>query len=263
MAKRFQDQVVWITGAGSGIGRAMALRFAEEGASLALSGRREERLVEVAKELEAMGAKALPVRLDVCDEDAVHAAAQEIVDHFGQMDVAVANAGFGVAGRIEDLTADDWRRQFDVNVVGLTTTVRAALPFLRPQQGRIALLGSVMSTITFPKSGAYAASKYAVRAIGQTLSMELHGSGVSCTTIHPGFVESEIGQVDNDGVFHGDRKDPRPSKFMWTAERAAKVSVDAIARRKRDFVFTGHGKFAAFLGRHLPIANHWAGVRQK
>lgn len=255
----FENKIVWVTGGGSGIGKAMAMEFAKQGAKLVVSGRRKERLDEVVAAIGEERALALP--LDVTNEEAVHAAAKQIQEHFGGLDVAVANAGFGVAGRIEKLTADDWRRQFDVNVVGLTTTVRAALPLLRERGGRVALLGSVMSQLTVPGNGAYASSKYAVRAIGQTLSMELAGSGMSCTTLHPGFVESEIGQVDNGGVFDDSRKDPRPQRFMWTSARAAKVCVRAIASRKREFVFTGHGRVAAFLGRHFPGLNHLVGAR--
>ncbi|MFK7998704.1 MAG: SDR family NAD(P)-dependent oxidoreductase [Polyangiales bacterium] len=255
----FENKIVWVTGGGSGIGEAMATEFAKQGAKVVVSGRRKERLDAVVAKLGEERSLALP--LDVTDEEAVHAAAQAIKSHFGGLDVTVANAGFGVAGRIEKLSAEDWRRQFDVNVVGLTTTVRASLPLLRERSGRIALLGSVMSQLTVPGSGAYAASKYAVRAIGQTLSMELAGSGVSCTTIHPGFVESEIGQVDNGGVYDEGRKDPRPQRFMWTSARAAKVCVRAIASRKREFVFTGHGRVAAFLGRHFPGLNHLVGAR--
>jgi NAD(P)-dependent dehydrogenase (short-subunit alcohol dehydrogenase family) len=255
----FENKIVWVTGGGSGIGEAMAMEFANQGAKVAVSGRRKERLDSVVATIGPERSLALP--LDVTDEEAVHAAALKIQSHFGGLDVAVANAGYGVAGRIEKLTAEDWRRQFDVNVVGLTTTVRAALPLLRERGGRVALLGSVMSQLTMPGNGAYSSSKYAVRAIGQTLSMELAGSGVSCTTLHPGFVESEIGQVDNGGVFDEQRKDPRPQRFMWTSARAAKVCVQAISSRKREFVFTGHGRVAAFIGRHFPGLNHLVGAR--
>jgi len=107
-----------------------------------------------------------------------------------------------------------------------------------------------------PGAGPYHASKYALRAIGQTLAMELHGSGISVTTIHPGFVESEIAQVDNAGQFQADRDDKRPAGLMWTSERAARTMVDAVWKRKREFVFTAHGKVAAWLGRHTPSLVH-------
>lgn len=253
MKDRFKDQVVWITGASSGLGRAMARVFAEQGADLAVSARREDRLTEVVAEVEAMGKRCLSVPCDVTDEAQIAAAVQKITGRFGRLDVAVANAGFGVVGRIEELGAPEWRRQLDVNVVGLALTARYALPHLRQTGGRLALIGSVAAVLPSPNTGAYGASKAAVASIGQTLSAELHGSSVTCTTIHPGFVESDIARVDAQGVFHPDQEDPRPKRLMWPTERAARVMVDAIYRRKRSYVFTVHGKVANFIGRHLPF----------
>lgn len=255
-SQRFRDHVVWITGGGSGLGRALAVEFARQGADVAVSGRRADRLAEVVAAIEAEGRRGLAVACDVTDDDAVAAAVTTVVERFGKLDVAVANAGFAVAGKIEVLPIDAWRRQFETNVFGLVSTVRHALPALRATGGRMALVASVAGMLPTPKTGAYSASKYAVRAIGQTLAMELHGSGVSCTTIHPGFVASEIAQVDNDGRFDASRKDRRPHKLMWSAEAAAKVITRAIARRKREYTFTGHGKFGGFLGRHAPGLVH-------
>jgi len=263
MARRFEKQVVWITGGGSGIGRALAVAFADEGAAVAVSGRREERLEEVVQELEARGAKALAVRCDVTDEASVAEAVQKIVRTWGGLDVAVANAGFAVAGRIEKLSAADWRRQLDVNVIGAAMTARYAIPHLRERKGRLALVGSVAAMMPTPGVGAYSASKYAVRAIGQAVSVELHGSGVTCTTIHPGYIESEIAQVDNHGRFDPSRKDGRPKNLMWPADRAARVMVDAIAKRKLEYTFTGHGKLGAFAGRHMPALVHFGLTRAK
>jgi NAD(P)-dependent dehydrogenase (short-subunit alcohol dehydrogenase family) len=263
MAKRFENKVVWITGGGSGIGRALALAFANEGATVAVSGRREERLHEVVQELQSRGAKGLAVRCDVADEASVAEAVQKVVRTLGGLDVAVANAGFSVAGRIEKLSAADWRRQLDVNVIGAAMTARYAIPHLRERKGRLALIGSVSSMITTPGVGAYSASKYAVRAIGQALAIELHGSGVSCTTIHPGYIESEIAQVDNQGRYDPAREDRRPKNLLWPADRAARVMVNAIASRKREFTFTGHGKAAAFAGRHMPGVIHFGLTRNK
>lgn len=262
MALRFENQVVWITGAGSGIGRALALQLAEEGADIALSGRRLDRLEEVAAEIQAKGRKGIALLCDVTDEAQVQAACEKVVSAFGRLDVVVANAGFAVSGKFERLQLSDWRRQFDTNVMGVVATVSAALPHLKETQGRIVLVGSIMALMSASGSGAYAASKHAVRAIGATLAQELHGSGVSCTTIHPGYVESEIGQVDNRGTFHAHKSDRRPSKLMWTADRAAKVMARAISRRRREVVFTAHGKVGAFVGMHMPGVLHYALTRR-
>jgi NAD(P)-dependent dehydrogenase (short-subunit alcohol dehydrogenase family) len=263
MGQLFEDKVVWITGGGSGIGRSLALEFAREGAMVAVSGRRKDKLEEVVRDVEAVGGRAIGVTCNVTDEADVKRAADEVVTALGKLDVAVANAGFSVAGKIESLSAADWRRQLDTNVVGLAVTARHALPHLRKTAGRLVLVGSVASMVATPKVGAYSASKFAVRAIGQTLAAELHGSGVTCTTIHPGFVESEISQVDNDGNFRPEFQDRRPKNLMWSSEKAAQVMVRAIAKRKREYVFTGHGKIGAFLGRHMPGVVHFFVTRGK
>ena len=260
---RFEGKVVWITGGGSGIGRALALEMAREGADVAVSGRRLDKIECVANEIQALGRRGLAVAGDVADEASVAEAVEAVVRGLGGLDVAVANAGFGVSGPFEKITTDQWRRQMDVNVVGAATTVRLALPHLRERQGRVALIASVAGMTAIAGNSAYCASKFALRAMGLSLSQELHGSGVSCTNIHPGFVESEINQVDNSGAFHEDWEDRRPQKLMWSAEKAARAIVPAIAKRKREFVFTGHGKVGGFLGRHAPQLVHFAMTRGK
>ncbi|MEM9693423.1 MAG: SDR family oxidoreductase [Myxococcota bacterium] len=252
MARHWTNKAVWITGGGSGIGEALAVHFAREGASVAVSGRREGRLAEVAEAIEAAGGTSLAVPCDVTEEGQVEAAVAAVVEAFGGLDVAIANAGFSVMGRVEELTAEDWRRQFDVNVVGAALTAKYAISPLRLRKGRLGLIGSVSGYLAVPKLAPYTASKFALRALGMTLRTELAGSGVSCTTAHPGFVESEIAQVDNDGVHHPDRADKRPQRLMWPTDKAAKAIADALWARRGDYVFTGHGKVGAFLAQHVP-----------
>jgi short-subunit dehydrogenase len=134
----------------------------------------------------------------------------------------------------------------------LALTVKYALPYLKQNQGRIGLVGSVGAYLPSPNFGAYGASKAAVHSIGLTLQVELMGTGVSCTTIHPGFVVSEIARIDNDGLWHRERPDPRPAKLMWPTNKAAKVMVNAIMKRKRTYVFTTHGKVLVGLQRWFP-----------
>ncbi len=249
---KFKNKIVWITGASSGIGRALALEFARQGAIVAVTARRVELLKKLVIEIKAEGGNAKAFYCDILNDSSIQKCISDLISEYGKLDIAIANAGFGVVGKIEDLTEKDWQRQLNGNVVGLALTIKYALPELRKTQGRIVLMGSVSAFVPNPNVGAYGASKAAVHSIGETLQVELLGSGVTCTTIHPGFVVSEITRIDNDGSYHKDREDPRPSNLMWPTNRAAKVIVNAIAKRKKVFVFTGHGKIAVFLGKFLP-----------
>lgn len=244
---RFDGKVVWITGGGTGIGAACARRFAAEGATVAVSGRRADRLEEVAAEV---GGMAVPC--DVVDPEACRAAAARITEAHGGIDVVMANAGYGVVGRLADLPVSQFHRQFEVNVFGVLHTVQAALPSVIARQGRVVLVGSVAAFVPLKKNGAYVASKAAVRMLGETLTVELTGTGATCTTLVPGFVASEIHTVDNEGEVHPDRKDRRPAALIWSTERAAATMVDAVHRRKVTHVFTGHGKVIAALARISP-----------
>ncbi len=249
---KFGDCIVWITGGGSGIGRALALEFAREGASVAVSGRRAEKLTETVREIEGLGARAIAIPCNVTDESSITEAVRHVVEAFGAIDVVVANAGFSVMGRIEGLDLTYWKRQFDVNLFGLINTVRAALPELRRRRGRVVLIGSVAAFLVPPKGAVYSASKAAVRMVGEALSQELRGSGVSCTTVHPAYVETDIVRVDNDGRLHQGRKDPRPRWLVWKADKAAKKIVDASYRRRREVVISAYGKLAVGLSRFAP-----------
>ncbi len=238
------------------MGRALALELARRGADVAVSARRTDRLAEVVDEIDAIGRRGFAVACDVTNDTEVAAAVDAVLAHFGRLDVVVANAGFGVVGRLEDLSDADLRRQFDTNVFGAMSTARHALPALRRSRGRLALVNSVAGLLASPRSGAYTASKFALRAFGLTLAQELHGTGVSCTLLNPGFVATEIGQVDNGGGFDASRVDTRPQRMMWTAEAAARVMADAIDARRREYTFTVHGKIGAWLGQHMPGLVH-------
>ena len=250
--RRFDGQVSWVTGAGSGIGRSCAIALAERGSDVVLTGRRPGPLSLVADACRARGVRATVAIADVTQPSELQAAVDGAVREHGRLDIVLANAGCSVSGRISQLTTEEWRRQLEINVIGLASTVQVALPALHETGGRIGLVGSVMAFVGLPGNGAYAASKAAVRAIGDTLHLELVGSGVSCTTIHPGFVESDIARVDNTGTLHLARVDPRPKALMWSGEDAAAVMLDALHRRQRELIFTGHGRIATWLARHVP-----------
>ena len=169
----------------------------------------------------------------------------------GKLDVVVATAGFGVSGPLERLSLDDYRRQLETNVFGVLRTIYATLDDLKKTSGRLVLIGSVSGHVGVPGSSAYSMSKFAVHGLAASLGHELAPAGVSLTLISPGYVESEIAQVDNRGVYHPNaRRRPIPRLAVMSAERAARKIVAAVARRRRETVITGFGKLAVFLQRH-------------
>jgi len=256
MKQNYNGKSVWITGGGSGLGKAMALKYSDMGARVAVSGRRVDRLKETVRNIENQGGSGFAVPCDVGQEQQIASAIDQVINRFGSLDVAVANAAFPLKGEIETLEADDWRRQFEVNVIGAAMTAKHALPELRKTKGRLVLVGSGASMATVPMYGAYCASKYALRAIGQTLAMELHGSGVSCIVLYPGYMNTEFIQIDNNGHFNPNKKKV-VNRFMWSSEKSAKTCIRAIHKRKREFSFTPMGKIFCWFGAHMPGLFHF------
>jgi short-subunit dehydrogenase len=248
----FRGQVVFVTGASSGIGAALAREFARRGADVALAARRVDRLEALATELRAGGGKAAVLACDVTRDGDLERAIASTHQSLGVITVAVANAGFGVAGTVERLALDDYRRQFETNVFGVLRTVHATLADIKQTRGRVVIIGSVSGHVGTPGASAYAMSKFAVRGLAESLGHELARHGASVTLISPGFVESEIRRVDNRGVLHPEASGSRPRRFRMRTDRAAREIVNAVARRRAEAVITTHGKVAVFFHRHAP-----------
>jgi len=254
---RLADKVVLVTGASSGIGHALAHEFARRGAAVALLARRVERLDALAAELGASGHRAIAIPCDVTRDGDLERAVGRVVAEFGRLDIAVANAGFSVAGRLADLGLDDYRRQFETNVFGLLRTVYAVLEPLTRTRGALVLMGSVSGHLAAPGASPYAMSKFAVRALAEAIRGELAPRGIGVVLISPGFVHSEISRVDNHGRFHPHAKEPSHRRFEMSASRAARQIARAVGRRQRERVITVHGKLAVILARHAPRLVAW------
>jgi len=251
--QRFAGNAVFITGASSGIGAALAREFAREGADVALAARRTDRLEALAAEIGKSGRRAVVTPCDVTRDGDLERAADQARAALGKLDVVVANAGFGVTGKLETLSIDDYRRQFETNVFGVLRTVYATLDDLKTTRGRLVLIGSVSGHVAVPGSSAYSMSKFAVHGLAAALGHELAPYGVAVTLISPGLVESEIGQVDNSGVWRAQApRRPIPASIVMATPTAARKIVRAVSRRRREAVITGLGKVAVVLQRHLP-----------
>jgi len=189
-------QVIAITGASAGIGRATALRMAREGAAIAICARRADRLEAVASEIVATGGQALSIAADVTRAEDMDLFAARTVERFGHLDVMMCNAGFGIAGAIDDIAPDQMRKIMDVNYTGTYHATRAALPqFRRQGSGHIIIVSSIVGKRGVPYMGAYSATKFAQVGLAECLRSEVVGTGIHVSVVYPVSTETEFFDV--------------------------------------------------------------------
>ena len=214
-----KNKIILITGATSGIGRATAIRFANEGARLILCGRRKEKLDVLVREL---GENHMSIIFDVRDKKAVFKAIESLPKVYKKIDVLINNAG-NAHGMDSAQTAniDDWDAMIDSNVKGLMYVTKAVLPFMvEKQKGQIINLGSIAAKEVYPNGSVYCSSKAAVDSFTKGLRVDLNPLGIRVGAIHPGLVETEFSYVR----FKGDQK---RSKKVYEGMNA--LNADDIA----------------------------------
>ncbi len=215
--------VVAITGGSAGIGHATAVRLAREGAAVAICGRSRERLDPVVAQVREAGGRALGTAADVTNEGDMAAFVASTVDTFGRLDVMICNAGFGIAGAIDDVSAGQMRRLLDVNYMGTYHAARAAMPvFRRQRRGHLIVVSSIVGRRGVPMMGAYAATKFAQVGLAESLRAELAGTGIHVTVVFPISTATEFLRVM-------ERETGAPIAAIGPRQSAARVA-DAIAR---------------------------------
>jgi len=230
----------------------LAVEFAKEGACVGLAARRVDRLAEVKARIESAGGKALAVECDVTDRASLDAAVAQVVAAFGGLDVAVANAGFGIIGPFDRLDTEAFRRQYNTNVFGVIDTIYAVLPHLIASKGRLGIMASVLGHVGLGSSAPYCSSKFALVGLAESILYELAPKGVSVTSIAPGLVETEIWSVDKYGKFNPRRKVDIFPSLRVPVPKAARAILLALHARRFEAVITGHGKLIKVLHRLFP-----------
>lgn len=253
--------MVLITGASAGIGAGLAREFVRRGHGVALVARRIEQLEALAAELRTAGGQASAHRGDVTVDGDIVRVIGELAAMGRAPDIVIANAGFGVVGNARSLSIEDYRRQFETNVYGVLRTLHESYDSLRARHGRFVIMGSVASYLSAAGSSPYTMSKFAVRALAEALHGELRPAGIGCTLISPGFVDSDIRRVDNQGGFHAGARDPIPAWLRMKTDVAARVMVRGILRGKKEVIVTAHAKVIVFLARHMPRFTRWILLR--
>lgn len=231
-----------ITGATAGIGRELARQYAAPGVTLGLTGRRQERLAEVAEACRALGATVHTYPVDVVDRAGMTDMARDFLAQAGGVDLVIANAGVGGPDTrsLREGDPGPMASLFETNVVGVVNTLVPFVPAMKAQgRGHLAAIASVAGFRALPKSAAYSASKAAVRMLMDGLGMDLRPHGIVCTSVNPGFVESEL-----------TAKNDFPMPFMLSTEAACRRIRRALARKKRVYTFPWPMAIAARL---LPL----------
>ncbi len=194
-----EQRTALVTGASSGIGRAIALRLAGKGIRMGLVARRKERLTRVAADIGKAGGISLALPGDVRDAAAAEGAVKAVVDAWGRLDILVNNAGIGKYARVEHLAEKSFRDQFDTNVLGPFFFVQAAVPTMKRQRsGQIVNIGSVVGLVGVPRGTAYVATKWALRGMNECWREELYPDGIKVAYVAPGYVITEFGGRKED-----------------------------------------------------------------
>jgi len=244
----FKDNVIIITGASSGIGKELSVQFAKQGAVLSLAARDIKKLNDVAEECRSFDAKVITVQTDVKEKEQCKKLIDRTIAEFGRINTLINNAGISMSAKFEDIKdLDLFKKIMDVNYLGSVYCTYYALPYLKTSKGRIVGISSLTGLVGVPTRTGYAASKHAMRGFFDSLRIELMNSGVSVSTIYPGFVVSEVREraLGIDGKSIG-KSHLDESKIMSTEECAKKI-IHAAEKRKRELVMTTKGKLGLWI----------------
>lgn len=248
----FADKVVWITGASSGIGEALALEFSRYGAKVVLSARREQELERVRKSM-VWPENHLCLPLDVTDQQAIDNATAQVKNRYGQLDFLVLNSGISQRSLVIETDMEVDRRIMEVNYFAPIYHTKAVLPWFREQgSGKIVVISSLVGELATPTRSAYCASKHALHGWYESLRAEEFKHGVRILMVMPGFVRTNvsINALSADGSSHGqmDHYQENGMKPDVCAERI----IDAVQRGKEVAIIAGRETVGVYLKRWIP-----------
>lgn len=261
--KSFERRVAAITGAGSGIGRALALELAKSGAEVALADINETTAGETAELARELDAKATSCALDVADRAAVYAWADRVVADHGRVNLIFNNAGVALGSTLEGVGYEDFEWLMSVNFWGVVYGTKAFLPHLRASgEGHIVNISSIFGIAAVPGNGTYNASKFAVRGFSEALrqELELTGGNVSATCVHPGGIKTNIARssritAEMQRLLGDDLETAKANfekKFITSPEDAAKIILRAVRRNQRRVLVGPDAKLLDLLVRLFP-----------
>lgn len=257
--KDFAAKTVVITGAASGIGKALALLFAQRGAFLALTDVDKHGLDETVSDIERSGGRCIADVFDVSDRVAMYSFAERVHQHYGAVDIVINNAGVTVSEHVEELEYDDFEWVMNINFWGVVYGTKAFLPYLKQSpESYVVNISSLFGLLAFPTQGAYNASKFAVRGFTEALRYELADTSVTPICVHPGGIDTNI--VRNARFYRsGDGSTSHTAAVKdfekiakTTPEQAAQDIMDSIMKGRKRLLIGGDAKVFDIVQRLLP-----------
>jgi NADP-dependent 3-hydroxy acid dehydrogenase YdfG len=266
--KNLKAKVAAVTGAGSGIGQALAINLAQEGCALAISDVDEKGLKETQKMLKKLGVKVTSQILDVADKDAVYAWAAQVVEDHGKVNLIFNNAGVALSGTVDSLSLEDYEWIMDINFWGVVYGTKAFLPHLEASgEGHVVNISSIFGLTSQPLMSGYNASKFAVRGFTESLrqDLEITDSNVSTTCIHPGGIKTNIAKsarVDDSSLaVTGASKESTLKQFekmfIHTPDSAAKTILKGVKRNDRRVLIGADARAFDGVARIFPTGYQW------
>ena len=248
------NKIVWITGASSGIGEALAYEFAQKGAKLVLSARRTSELERVAKATGLSEENILVLQMDMLEFDKFPAMVQNVLTRFGQIDFIIQNAGISQRSYVKDTKFQVYRDLMELDFFSIVSFTQALLPYLTQQKsGHFVVISSIAGKIGVPLRGGYGAAKHAIIAFFDSLRAEIWQDNINVTTICPGYIKTQISvnALDSSGNKYGKMDDNQANGM--TAEVFAKKAVRAIINNRKEVYIGGfYEVFGVYLKRFLP-----------
>jgi len=256
MLQDLKEKVVVITGAGNGIGRALAVSFAQHGARLALNSRTPANLQETVSTLKLDDRRVLARAFDISDKSAVFAFAREVHQHFGKVDVLINNAGVAIGGlTFEELDVEDFEWILSINYLGVVYASKAFLPLLKQNESETSLvnISSLFGLVPMALKTPYCSTKYALTGFTESLQMELEHSSVHVMGVYPGGVKTGV-------TLNAHKAEKEPAyaqafneKLKMAPSKAADIIIEGLLRKKTKLVVGGDAKAAIFIHRYLPF----------
>ncbi len=238
-----------MTGASSGIGRAVSLQLAREGAKLLVVARRQDRLNQLAEEAAAVNGRIEILAGDITDEQTRRRAIEAVQSHFGGLDILINNAGIGALGRFEDNDPERLRAVFEVNFFALAEMTRLALPLLKNgTRPMLVNVGSILARRGTPCMSEYCASKFAVQGFSEAVRAEFSRYGIDVLVVNPGTTETEF----FDGKYEHGVEPSWPRHKPTTAKRVAQAVVKAIRLGRHEIIPYNKGRILCWLNRLSP-----------